>query len=218
MFVRFRKIPNDGRRPRAVRPEASFWIRPREWRQHRRWVIGKEERRQPYRLKVMLIENTRANGKVKQEMVASLGTFDATWLESFYDGMSDVRIDGWRHASLCRRITFWSGVLERMGKIGDNRLNAEDRKRIRRAIHNVIPWPMEAERKEREFLDAKRRFEDKQWWHLHHQKSITLSEKIIRDQLAELESTRQQSADEAEKLFVLGLQVAKAKTEWDAKK
>jgi hypothetical protein len=140
MFVRFRKIPNDGACPIAVRTEAAFW----NWggvrqRARRRWVIG-QERRQPYRIKVLVVENIRANGKVKQETIVALGSFDATWLDAFYEGMdASIRVEGWRSASLSRRIRFWDGVIERMREIGDNRLSADDRKQIRRAIHKVIP-------------------------------------------------------------------------------
>jgi hypothetical protein len=51
------------------------------------------------------------------------------------------------------------GVLERMGAIGGNRLTPDERKAIRRAIHRVIPWVMEDEKKELEVLDAKKDYE-----------------------------------------------------------
>ena len=55
-------------------------------------------------LKVTVIENVRVGGKVKQEVILALGSFDATWLESFYEGMdASVRVKDWEHI-------FWCGV------------------------------------------------------------------------------------------------------------
>jgi hypothetical protein len=113
---------------------------------------------------VALVENRRVNGKVKQEIVASLGSINATWLDSFWgavgnDELGRLRVSHWHHLSLRARSDFWRGVLDRMGKIGDNRLSAEDRKVLRRDIHKVVPWVMEPERKELEDLDAKAELE-----------------------------------------------------------
>jgi hypothetical protein len=107
-----------------------------------------------------LVENTRVNGKVKQELVATLGSIDATLLDSFWadvgeDELVRLRVPDWRHRSLRARTDFWQGVLERMGKVGNNRLSQDQRKAIRREIHKVVPWVMEAEKKELEDLDAR---------------------------------------------------------------
>ena len=86
MFVRFRKLPNGGFRPRGIAFEATAIgcrnpyyqcnnhcrMKPRC-----RWYIGKEEKLEPYRLKAILVENKRVNGKVKQETIAVLGSIDA---------------------------------------------------------------------------------------------------------------------------------------------
>ena len=79
MFVRFRKLPCGGFRPRAA---AEPYIACRSpWngipcrghcrtKPRCRWRIGQEEVLAPYRLKVILVENKRVNGKVKQETIA----------------------------------------------------------------------------------------------------------------------------------------------------
>jgi hypothetical protein len=46
----------------------------------RRWFIASQE---PYRIKVTIVDNVRTGGKVKQEIVATLGTIDG--LEKFLD-------------------------------------------------------------------------------------------------------------------------------------
>jgi hypothetical protein len=211
VFVRFRKIPNGARRPLGIRPEAISWTRPDGWRgkTHRRWVIGKDGR-EPYRIKVLLLENKREDGKVRQEIVAALGSFDAVWLESFYEGMTEtVRQDDWELPSLLRRTRFWEGVLERMAAIGDNRMSAEDRKRIRRAIHKVVPWVMEAEAKRRDLLVAKQDFENLKRLHSLTERTITRCQDSIRDNLEQLEAEKQQAARLAECIFGQGLEIAK---------
>jgi hypothetical protein len=176
MFVRFRKMANGGFPPGATADGVSKRIcqgrrsghcgsrcraRPRC-----RWVIDDGRRLEPFRYKVMVVENARVGGgKVKQELVAYLGSIDATWLDSFWSTVCEaelfkLRIPTWRHQSLQERLDFWEGVLVRMGKIGDNRLSQEQRKALRRAIHKVVPWVTEPEKKELALLDAKQDFED----------------------------------------------------------
>ena len=163
MFVRFRKLSNDGFEPAAAaplslilgapKPNAFFtWERRPGRRRRRHWFIADNkddaERLTPYRIKVTLVENTRVDGKVKQEIVAVLGSIDATWLESFWESAPDLaRHQHWEILSLRARIVFWQSVLDRMGQIGDNRLRKDDRVAIRRAIHKVVPWVMEPEKK-----------------------------------------------------------------------
>ena len=90
-------------------------------RRQRRWFIGDKDGDgqvlEPYRVKVLLVENRRVEGKVKQEIVAMLGTIDATWLESFWEPLPDAswRHNRWEYFSLTARVAFWDGVLERMG-------------------------------------------------------------------------------------------------------
>ena len=85
----------------------------------------------------MLVENTRVAGKVRQEIIAVLGSIDAAYLESLWQLAPDpaLRHERWEYFSLTARVAFWDGVLERMGAIGDNRLSKDDRVAARRAIH-----------------------------------------------------------------------------------
>jgi hypothetical protein len=205
MFVRFRKVKNGGFAPFAAMPGATVRLCRRPWGRicrgrcqmkptRCRWAIGKDRRLEPYRYKVMLIENRRVAGKMKQELVATLGSIDATWLDSFWsavgaDELARLRVADWKHRSLRARSEFWRGVLARMDKVGDNRLSAEDRKSIRRDIHKVVPWVMEPERKELDDLDAKKEIEG--WQNLEEgyasqmesaEESIAVFEHYIKDQ------------------------------------
>jgi hypothetical protein len=180
MFVRFRKVSNGGFAPRTAKTKAAARLcRRRELdiygpckgrckaKPRCRWAIGEGRCLEPYRLKVMLVENVRVNGRVKQETVATLGSIDATWLDGFWaavgeDELTRLRIPDWRLRSLRVRTAFWKDVLERMEKIGDNRLSQDDRKAIRRAIHKMVPWVMEGERRELDLLEAE---SDLAAWH-----------------------------------------------------
>ena len=122
-----------------------------------RWYIGNEEKLAPYRLKVILVENRRVNGKVKQETISVLGSIDAHLLPDFYADVNPVAADqmkakGWTAMSLRERSAFWEGVNKRLGTLS-NRLGP-DRKRILNAVHKRVPWPMGAERNTLELLEA----------------------------------------------------------------
>jgi hypothetical protein len=143
MFVRFRKLSNAGFEPAGGAPGAAVstweptlengWPNRHGRRRRRRWTIGGLE---SYRIKVLLVENTRVAGEVRQEIVAVLGSIDATYLESFWQRAPDpaLRHQHWEMRSLAQRTAFWDGVLERMGAIGDNRLSEDDRVTVRRAF------------------------------------------------------------------------------------
>ena len=116
MFVRFRKISSDGICPRAAAPGAAkimcrhplvfgekVFPCPTHCRAKPRcrWRIGREEQLVPYRIKVVLVENKRIDGKVKQETVAILGSVDAAALESFWQAYDPkLRADDWQIYSL----------------------------------------------------------------------------------------------------------------------
>jgi hypothetical protein len=85
-----------------------------------------------------------------------------------------------------------------MGKIGDNRLNQDERKAIRREIHKVVPWVMEKEKAEIELADAKKDFEAARNSQAGTEKMIATSEKVIVDTQARLATLRKLSAFEAE--------------------
>jgi hypothetical protein len=121
-------------RPAAPLVPRSLTWEERRWRRRRRWTIGGLE---PYRIKVMLVENSRVAGKVRQEIITVLGSIDASYLESFWQRAPDpaLRHQHWEALSLAQRTAFWEGVIERMTAIGDNRLSKDDRVAARRAIH-----------------------------------------------------------------------------------
>ncbi len=180
MFVRFRRLPCDGFRPRAA--SAPYIACRQPWngpngpvacrghchlKPRCRWRIGREEALAPYRLKVVLVENKRINGKVKQETIAVLGSIEATWLPEFWEGIDQkaaakLKADDWELRSLQWRTAFWKGANHRLKQLA-NRLGP-DLKRIRMAAHARVPYPMEAGKNRLEFLEAK---EDFAFWRGH---------------------------------------------------
>ena len=169
MFIRFRKIKSDGKRPKAVnaRIMCAGYCQHRIYKQcpmkpRCRWRIGSEEQRAPYRLKVILVENKRVNGKVKQETIAVLGSIEATSLPEFWEGLSQGRVDElkaeeWERRSITERTAFWKSANRRLKQL-TNRLGP-DLKRLRMAAHSRVPYPMEPERKKLELLEAKEDFD-----------------------------------------------------------
>ncbi len=181
MFVRFRKLPCDGFEPGAASAPYIACRRPRSGpngpaacRDHFsgrghcrlkprcRWQIGGEEALAPYRLKVVLVENKRVNGKVKQETIAVLGSIEATWLPEFWEGIdkekaAKLKTDRWELYSLREHFAFWKIANSRLKKLA-NRLGP-DAKRIRMAAHARVPYPMEAGKKRLELLEAKKDFD-----------------------------------------------------------
>ena len=167
MFIRFRKTTSDGRRPKA----ADAKIMCAGYCQHRtykecpvkprcRWRIGVDHdlRLVPYRLNVALAENRRADGKVRQEHIAQLGSIEAAWLPEFWEGIdpalaAKIKGEDWELRSLRARTAFWETANHRL-KLLANRLGP-DLKRIRMAAHARVPYPMEPERKKLELLEAK---------------------------------------------------------------
>ena len=171
MFIRFRKINSDGKRPKA----ADAKIMCAGYCQHRaymecpvkprcRWRIGVDHglRLVPYRLNVALAENKRDDGKVRQEHIAQLGSIEAAWLPEFWEGIDPAlaaKIKGkdWKLNSLRARTAFWKGANHRLKQLA-NRLGP-DLKRLRIAAHARVPYPKEPERKKLELLEAKADFD-----------------------------------------------------------
>jgi len=165
MFVRFREKICDGFAPEGVtakipcagrchRGARGCPIRPRC-----RWRIGADEGLYlvPRRLYVGLAENTRVDGKVRQEHVAHLGAIDGWLLPAFWADLDPamvarVRRPDWELRSLRARLAFWQEAGPRLKRL-ENRLGPE-LKRLRMAIHARVPWPMEPERKRLELLEA----------------------------------------------------------------
>ena len=190
MFVRFRKLPCGGFRPKAASRKAAIiacrsprngyacrhcWAKPRC-----RWLIGHDEKLSPYRLKVMLVENKRVDGKVKQETIAVLGSIDATWLHEFWEGIDNadkLRCDDWELQSLRARTAFWKTANPRLKKLA-NRLGP-DLKRFRIAAHKRVPFPKELERKKLEVLEAKQDYDSARDGVSYNEKTIEKEKHLI---------------------------------------
>ena len=171
MFIRFRKITSDGKRPKAAdakivcagycqhRSSMDCPVKPRC-----RWRIGVDHglRLVPYRLNIALAENRRTDGKVRQEHVAQLGSIEAAWLPEFWEGVdpalaAKIKGENWELESLWARTAFWQEANLRLKRLA-NRLGP-DLKRIRMAAHARVPWPMASERERQELLEAKLDFD-----------------------------------------------------------
>ena len=201
MFVRFRKLPCDGFRPFGVADTRIACRRP--WRgtacrghchakPRCRWRIGRDEQLVPYRLKVMLVENRRVNGKVKQEIIAVLGSIEATLLPEFWDGIDKDAADKlkgekWELQSLRGRVAFWKGANRRLKRLV-NRLGP-DTKRIRMAAHKRVPFPMEAGLKRLELLEAMADFDDAQDGIKHGEHMVASGQKAIKAGQKSLEAS-----------------------------
>jgi hypothetical protein len=227
MFVRFRKQSNSGFRPVAARNRSGDevkwqwvgkyehvspgWIRRR--RRHRKWSIacGGDQYLEPYRIKVALVENARIDGKVKQEVIVTLGAIDATWLESFWATapQPELRVENWDLYSLRHRSAFWQGVLERMARIGDNRLSKNDRVAIRRAIHQVVPWVMEPERKRLALLEAQHDYSQVKLFHDWADHGVRDDQHTIKRATESLKKHEAERAEFAEHMLHAGLRIAK---------
>lgn len=164
-----------------------------------------------YRLKVELLANSRVNGKIKQEVVASLGSIDAVWLESFWTSAPEPewRPVRWELWSLTHRTDFWQLVLDRMSKIGDNRLNKDERVSIRRAIHKVVPWVMELERKRLEVLEALREYQQCRFMHQSAERRVADDQETIERATKSLKENQDKSAELARAALQVGLEIAK---------
>jgi hypothetical protein len=105
-------------------------------------VVGDGVKAAPYRVKLTLIHDGKS--------IVQLGSIDGYWLRDFWTGQPP---DIWRWHSIVARKRFWDTVLANMAKVGDNLLSPEDRKRVRKAIHKVVPWVMKWEHKQAELFE-----------------------------------------------------------------
>jgi hypothetical protein len=144
-------------------------------------------------------------------MVAMLGTIEAVWLESFWASapQPELRVENWELRSLQHRTAFWQDVLDRMAKVGDNRLSKDERVAVRRAIHKVVPWVMEPERKRLALLDAQDTYGQVKQIHEWCEKDVARDEQMIKEHTEKLKENRTKSAEWAEKVMLAGLQIAK---------
>ena len=204
MFVRFRKQANDGFRPVGVADGGAridcrapgWWgtckgscsLKPRC-----RWRVDEKEQRQPYRLKVVLVENRRVDGKVKQETVAVLGAIDATWLPEFWEGLDPkLKCQDWDLYSLRHRLAFWKKANKRLKQLA-NRLGP-DLKRIRIAAHKRVPYPMDAGLKRLELLEAKKEYDflkdHTEYLQRHIERATKMIKKLEKERAEDRESAR----------------------------
>jgi hypothetical protein len=129
-------------------------------------------KRAQWGLKAYVVENTRRDGKVVQEIVAHLGSIDSRALGLMPDGNRE-------RSSTAARIRFWEAVNPKL-KLLANRAGGDDGvKRLRMAIHARIPWPLQAERGRLDVLDAEA--EAASWHRLYEgsQKMIESYGKLI---------------------------------------
>jgi hypothetical protein len=133
----------------------------------------------PYRLTISLVENRRANGKVRQQHVAHLGSILGEDLPAFWDRADPpgrgAASNKW---SFWRRHWFWENVDQRLARLA-NRVGP-DMEAIRQAIAKRVP-PVSEE--EWQFLDTMSwDWLEKNWQSLvdRDEKSIVEAEENIR--------------------------------------
>ena len=225
MFVRYRKLTNDGFEPHGVAAKIACYGRcggvpgGHGMRRRRagqcplkprcRWRIGLGtvdlDLPWPYRLKVWLAENHLEGGRVRQEHVANLGSIEGWLLPEFWEGIDPalvaaVKADNWDEHSVRARVGFWESAKPRLEQLS-NRL---DPKAFRLAIHQRIPWPLQAER---ELAEARADFRfwkgayDGQIEHIEaHEKLIAVANKKIAGARANAEKYAPLAAEAARKL------------------
>lgn len=222
MFIRFRKITSDGRRPEAAHAKimCAGYCQHRSYMQcpvkpRCRWRIGVDQglKLVPYRLNIAMAENRRADGTVRQEHIAQLGSIEAAWLPEFWEGIdpdlaAKIQTKDWELRSLRARTAFWQEANQRLKRL-TNRLGP-DLKRIRMTAHARVPWPMEAEREKLELLEAKRDFDEAKGGVESVQRMVETGKKVIKkaqESLAETEALARfevrQAASAAAKLAKL---------------
>ena len=97
------------------------------------------------RLQVSIVETRRADGRVRHEHVAGLGSIEVA-------------------LTVAGRLAFWKGAHERFARLG-NRIDGETRGRLMGVVHERIPMvtPEEQQALQREDLEADEKF----WADLH---------------------------------------------------
>ena len=187
MFIRYRKLRSDGRRPEGVaakivcrgRCQRRGWRCPLQPRC--RWRIGPDDLEElalpPYRLQVSIVENRRVEGKVRQQHVADPGSVDAWLIPEFWIGidpiiLGKVRADDWDLRAMRARVAFWETANPRLARLA----NQLDPKAIRMAIHARIPWP---KRQERELVEARADFRLWQSAYEQRTKMIETHDRVI---------------------------------------
>ena len=101
------------------------------------------------RLKAVLCESTRIDGKPRQQHIAFLGSIGESMLPSFFEGIptdeaNKMKFARWEERSLSRCHWFWEHTLKKLDKL-DNRIPKEERQKIEASIARLIPRPTPAE-------------------------------------------------------------------------
>lgn len=101
------------------------------------------------RLKAVLCESLRVEGKPKQRHIAFLGTIEESWLPQFFLGVGPeeaerMKVTGWYRRGLEARHWFWWRVTRKLDAL-DNRIPREERVKLEASIDRVIPRPSQGE-------------------------------------------------------------------------
>ena len=101
------------------------------------------------RLKAILCESVRVDGKPKQRHIAFLGTIEESWLPQFFhlvgpEEAERMKVEGWYRRGLEARHWFWWRVTRKLDAL-DNRIPQEERTKLEAAIASVIPRPSQGE-------------------------------------------------------------------------
>ena len=101
------------------------------------------------RLKAVLCESVRVEGKPKQRHVAFLGTIEESWLPRFFDEVDveeaeRMKVAGWYRRGVEARHWFWWRVSRKLDAL-DNRLLRGEREKLEAALAKVIPRPTQSE-------------------------------------------------------------------------
>jgi hypothetical protein len=120
------------------------------------------------RLKVYITENVRRDGRVRQEIIAYLGSVEAALVPRNPERECE---------SIAGRVAFWETANPKLKNLA-NRLGP-DQQRLRMAVHARIPWAMQAERERLEVLRAQAKAD--LWHRLYGQSSkmIEANEELI---------------------------------------
>jgi hypothetical protein len=183
-----------------------------------RWRIGADSGLAlvPYRLQVVLTENRRAEGKVRQEVLADLGTIDGILLPAFWSGVGHgvlgaIQGPGWEERSIWARMAFWEQAKPKLTRLA-NRLGP-DLKRIRMAVHARVPWPMDAERAKLPLMEAEAELASAMSGYELSAKTIEANETLIEHATKQNRELRALAMFEAKTLAEVGARVRSLKGE-----
>lgn len=101
------------------------------------------------RVTAILCEGEEGSGAPKEDHIAFLGSIEASWLESFYEGispreMAKARVKDWETEALAQRHWFWQSVTSRLDSL-EGRVAGRERRRLEGAIAEVVPRPTSRE-------------------------------------------------------------------------